>query len=192
MKNGRSSKEISTWYQDHTSKIINTKSKSIRPNRIRFNSHVRPYRVLRCGQLEVSRTCRFDVGTSIFLFDNSMPNITGTSSAGVSVQLITYDYCPSGPPKWKATTSHNFNSLSEHSSSSHIGASLTTTTMSIISPTASTTNGKQHAHLLREYYGIDGGTPEQQDSPTTLLSWQFDGAQSLFEVSARLADGKKY
>ena len=54
------------------------------------------------------------------------------------------------------------------------------------------TNGKQHAHLLREFYGIiDGGTPEQQDSPTTLLSRQFDGAQSLFEVSARLADGKE-
>jgi hypothetical protein len=63
--------------------------------------------------------------------------------------------------------------------------------MSRISPTVSPTNGKQHAHLLREFYGIDGGTPEQQDSPTTLLSWQFDGAQSLFEVSARLADGKE-
>jgi hypothetical protein len=63
--------------------------------------------------------------------------------------------------------------------------------MSIISQTVSTTNGKQHVHLLREFYGIDGGTPEQQDSPTTLLSWQFDGAQSLFEVSARLADGKE-
>ncbi len=96
-KNGRSSKEISTWYQDHTSKIINTKSKTIRPNRIRFNSHVRPYRVLRCGQLKVSRTCRSDVGTSIFLFDNSTPNLTGTSSAGASVQLITYHCCPSGP-----------------------------------------------------------------------------------------------
>ncbi len=96
-KNGRSSKEISTWYQDHTSKIINTKSKSIRPNGIRFNSHVRPYSVLRCGQLEVSCTCRFDVGTRIFLFDNSTPNLTRTSSAGASDQLITYDYCPSGP-----------------------------------------------------------------------------------------------
>jgi hypothetical protein len=50
-----------------------------------------------------------------------------------------------------------------------LAASLTTTTMSIISPTASTTNGKQHAHLLREFYGIDGGTPEQQDSSTTLF-----------------------
>jgi hypothetical protein len=96
-KNGRSSKEISTWYQDHNSKIINTKSKSIRPNRIQFNSHVRPHRILRCGQLKVSCTCRFDVGTSIFLFDNSTPNLTRTSSAGASVQLITYDYRPSGP-----------------------------------------------------------------------------------------------
>ena len=64
-------------------------------------------------------------------------------------------------------------------------------TMSIISPTSSVSSGKQHAHLLREFYGIDGDTPEQQDSPTTLLSWQFDGAQSLFEVSARLANGKQ-
>jgi hypothetical protein len=63
--------------------------------------------------------------------------------------------------------------------------------MSIISPTSTVSSGKQHAHLLREFYGIDGDTPEQQDSPTTLLSWQFDGAQSLFEVSARLADGKQ-
>ncbi len=38
---------------------------------------------------------------------------------------------------------------------------------------------------------MDGNTPEQQDSPTTFLSWQFDGAQSLFEVSARLADRKQ-
>ena len=74
-----------------------------------------------------------------------------------------------------------------------LAASSTKTTMSRISPTVSPTNGKQHAHLLREFYGIgiDGGTPEQQDSPTTLLSRQFDGAQSLFEVSARLADGKE-
>ncbi len=97
MKNGRSSKEKSTWYQDHTSNIIETKSKSIMPNRIQFNSHVRPYPVLRWEHLEVSRTCRIDVGTSIFLFDNSTPNLTATSSAGASVQLITYDYCPLGP-----------------------------------------------------------------------------------------------
>jgi hypothetical protein len=44
---------------------------------------------------------------------------------------------------------------------------------------------------LREFYGIDGDTPEQQDSRTTLLSRQFDGAHSLFEVSARLADRKQ-
>jgi hypothetical protein len=65
------------------------------------------------------------------------------------------------------------------------------TTMSIISPTLSVSSGKQHAHLLREFYVINGDTPEQQDSPTTLLSWQFDGAQSLFEVSARLDDGNQ-
>ncbi len=100
MKHGRNSKEKSTWYQDHTSKIIETKSKSIRPNRIRFNSHIRSYHALRCGQLKVSRTCRFDVGTSIFLFDNSTPNLTATSSTGASVQLITYNYRPSGPTYW--------------------------------------------------------------------------------------------
>ncbi len=65
------------------------------------------------------------------------------------------------------------------------------TTMSIISPTLSVSSGKQHAHLLRGFYGIDGDTPEQQDSPTTPLSWQIDGAQSLFEVSAGLANGKQ-
>jgi hypothetical protein len=32
------------------------------------------------------------------------------------------------------------------------------TTMSIISPTLSVSSGKQHAHLLREFYGIDGDT----------------------------------
>jgi hypothetical protein len=64
--------------------------------------------------------------------------------------------------------------------------------MSIISPTSSVSSGKQHAHLLREFYEINGDTPEQQDSPTTPLSWQFDGAQSLFEVSARLAMENNY
>jgi hypothetical protein len=59
------------------------------------------------------------------------------------------------------------------------------------SPTSSVSSGKQHAHLLREFYGINGDSPEQQDCPTTLLSWQFDGAQSIFEVSARLANGKQ-
>ena len=92
-------------------------------------------------------------------------------------------------PKWNATIIHNFISSSDQSSSSHIG--------SIINKNDNVQNQsniepyKQHAHLLREFYGIDGGTPEQQDSPTTLLSRQFDGAQSLFEVSARLADGKE-
>ncbi len=69
---------------------------------------------------------------------------------------------------------------------------ILSTTMSIISPTSSVSSDKQHAHLLREFYGIDGDTPEQQDSPTTLLSWQFGGAQSLFEVSAGLANGKQW
>ncbi len=73
-------------------------SKSIRPNRLRFNSHVESYCGPRCGQLEVSRTCRIDLGTSIFLFDHSTPNLTATSSVGASVQLISYDYCPLGPP----------------------------------------------------------------------------------------------
>ncbi len=68
---------------------------------------------------------------------------------------------------------------------------VSSTPMSIISLTSSVSSGKQHAHLLREFYGIDGDTPEQQDSTTTHLSWQFDGAQSLFEVSARLANGKQ-
>jgi hypothetical protein len=68
---------------------------------------------------------------------------------------------------------------------------ILSTTMSIISPTSSVSSGKQHANLHREFYGINGDTPEQQDSPTTLLSWQFDGAQSLFEVSARLPDEKQ-
>jgi hypothetical protein len=45
-------------------------------------------------------------------------------------------------------------------------------------------------HLLSQYYGINGDSPSKQDSPTTILSCQFDGTQSLFEVAARLVDGK--
>jgi hypothetical protein len=44
--------------------------------------------------------------------------------------------------------------------------------------------------LLSHYYGMNGDSPSEQDSPTTILSRQFDGTQSLFEVAARLADGK--
>jgi hypothetical protein len=47
-----------------------------------------------------------------------------------------------------------------------------------------------HTHLLSQYYGINGNSPGKQDSPTTILSHQFDGTQSLFEVAARLVDGK--
>jgi hypothetical protein len=39
----RTSKEKNTWYQNHTSKTIETKSKTIRPNRLQFNSYVGPY-----------------------------------------------------------------------------------------------------------------------------------------------------
>jgi len=47
-------------------------------------------------------------------------------------------------------------------------------------------------YSVNEYYGINGDTPGEQDSsPTTILSRQFDGTQSLFEVAARLADGKE-
>jgi hypothetical protein len=54
----------------------------------------------------------------------------------------------------------------------------------------STTSSAGHTHLLSHYYGINGDSPSEQDSPTTNLSRQFDGTQSLFEVAARLADGK--
>jgi hypothetical protein len=54
----------------------------------------------------------------------------------------------------------------------------------------STISSAGHTHLLSHNYGINGDSPSEQDSPTTILSRQFDGTQSLFEVAARLADGK--
>jgi hypothetical protein len=62
--------------------------------------------------------------------------------------------------------------------------------MPVVSPPSSTSSAG-HTHLLSHYYGINGDSPNDQDSPTTILSCQFDGTQSLFEVAARLADGKK-
>jgi hypothetical protein len=54
----------------------------------------------------------------------------------------------------------------------------------------SSTSSAGHTRLLSHYYGINGDSPNEQDCPTTILSRQFDGTQSLFEVAARLADGK--
>ena len=59
----------------------------------------------------------------------------------------------------------------------------------VLSPPSNTSSG--HTHLLSQYYGINGDSPDGQESPTTILSCQFDGTQSLFEVVARLADGKE-
>mgnify|MGYP006192601003 FL=1 len=61
--------------------------------------------------------------------------------------------------------------------------------MPAVSPPSSTSSAG-HTRLLSHYYGINGDSPNEQDSPTTILSRQFDGTQSLFEVAARLADGK--
>ena len=61
--------------------------------------------------------------------------------------------------------------------------------MPVVSPPSSTSSAG-HTRLLSHYYGINGDSPNEQDSPTTILSHQFDGTQSLFEVAARLADGK--
>ena len=61
--------------------------------------------------------------------------------------------------------------------------------MPVVSP-PSTTSSAGHTHLLSHSYGINGDSPSEQDRPTTILSRQFDGTQSLFEVSARLADSK--
>jgi len=62
--------------------------------------------------------------------------------------------------------------------------------MPVVSPPSST-SGAGHTHLLSYYYGINGDSPDDQDSPTTILSRQFDGTQSLFEVAARLTYGKE-
>jgi hypothetical protein len=61
--------------------------------------------------------------------------------------------------------------------------------MPVVSPPSSTSSAG-HTRLLGHYYGINDDSPNEQDSPTTNLSCQFDGTQSLFEVAARLADGK--
>ncbi len=82
MRNGITSEQKSTWYQGRTSKIIQTKSKSIRPNRNQLYSYVGPYCSLRYEQLEVSRTCRNNVGTSIIFITSTIPNLTRRSSAG--------------------------------------------------------------------------------------------------------------
>ena len=65
---------------------LSKKSKSIRPNRLCLNSCIGLYRSLQCGHLELSRTCRNDVGISIFLFDHTMPNLTGTTLRKAPVQ----------------------------------------------------------------------------------------------------------
>ncbi len=81
-RNGITSEQKSTWYQGCTSKIIQTKSKSIRPNRNQLYSYVGPYRSLRYEQLEVSCTCRNYIGTSIIFITSTIPNLTRRSSAG--------------------------------------------------------------------------------------------------------------
>jgi hypothetical protein len=55
-----------------------------------------------------------------------------------------------------------------------------TITMPVVSP-PSTTSSAGHTHLLSHYYGINGDSPSEQDSPTTILSRQFDGTQSLLK-----------
>ncbi len=55
----------------------------------------------------------------------------------------------------------------------------------------SSTSSAGHTNLLSHYYGINDDTPGKQESPTTTLSCQFDGTQFIFEVAARLADGKE-
>jgi hypothetical protein len=62
--------------------------------------------------------------------------------------------------------------------------------MPVVSPHLCTSSAG-HTHLLSHYYGINGDSLGKQDSPTTTLSHQFDGTQSLFEVAARLANGKE-
>ncbi len=81
-RNGITSEQKSTLYQGRTSKIIQTKSKSIRPNRNQLYSYVGPYRSLWYEQLEVSHTCRNNVGTSIIFITSTIPNLTGRSFAG--------------------------------------------------------------------------------------------------------------
>jgi hypothetical protein len=54
--------------------------------------------------------------------------------------------------------------------------------MPVGSPPSNTSS--VHTHLLSQYYGINCDSPDGQESPTTILSRQFDGTQSLFEVAA--------
>jgi len=53
--------------------------------------------------------------------------------------------------------------------------------MPVVLPPSSTYNAG-HTHLLSHYYEINGDSPDEQDSPTTILSHQFDGTQSLFVI----------
>jgi hypothetical protein len=80
--------------QNHTSKTVETKSKTIRPNRLFLNSYVGPYCSLQCGQLELSCTCNNDVGISIFLFDHTMPNLTSTTLRRAPVENIAITSAP--------------------------------------------------------------------------------------------------
>jgi hypothetical protein len=80
--------------QNHTSKTVETKSKTIRPNRLIFNSYVGLYCSLQCGQLELSCTCRNDVGISIFLFDHTMPNLTIIMLRGAPVENMAITSAP--------------------------------------------------------------------------------------------------
>ncbi len=68
--------------QNHTSKTIETKSKTISPNRSFLIPTLDQYPSLQWGQLELSCTCRNYVGISIFLFDHTMPNLTATMLRG--------------------------------------------------------------------------------------------------------------
>ncbi len=80
--------------QNHTSETVKTKSKTIRPNRLFLNSYVGPYHSLQCSQLELSCTCGFDVGISIFLFDHTMPNLTATTLRVAPVENIANTSAP--------------------------------------------------------------------------------------------------
>jgi hypothetical protein len=80
--------------QNHTSKTVETKSKTISSNRLFSNSYVGLYCSLQCGQLEPSHTCRNDVGISIFLFDHTMPNLTATTLHGAPVENIAITSAP--------------------------------------------------------------------------------------------------
>jgi hypothetical protein len=58
--------------------------------------------------------------------------------------------------------------------------------MPVVTPPSTTTNGKLHAHLLSEYYGINGDTPDNRTAAqpqfflvslmehNLYLKWQLD------------------